>query len=73
VRHNAQLAFVELLPDDDRLTDGQRLVRFGPTWLFLYHRDGDTVRSELSLARSVSESGALLKWSERLRVSQTRH
>lgn len=38
----------------------------GPLWYFLFHRDRDLVRSELSLADSVSEDGALIGWRVRL-------
>lgn len=38
----------------------------GGTWFLLYNRVGDVVRCELSFARAVSDSGKLLRWSERL-------
>lgn len=36
------------------------------TWYLLYFRDGDMIRSELSLANGVTAEGNLLLWAERL-------
>ena len=64
VRRNSQLVLEGLLPEGDaELIDPAML---GPTWFLLYYRDGDIARSELSLAKAVSDAGALLEWSERL-------
>lgn len=38
----------------------------GGTWFLLYNRVEDVVRMEVSYARAVSGSGALLDWAERL-------
>jgi hypothetical protein len=66
VRRNGQLELEALLPPHERLPAGDDEVHFGPTWYLLYCRDGDVIRSELSLAKGVNETGALLEWSERL-------
>lgn len=42
------------------------LANLGGTWFLLYNRVGDVVRCELSFANAVTESGKLLRWSERL-------
>lgn len=53
-----------MLPEDDPgLVEP---INLGPTWFLLYYRSGDTIRSELSLAKGVSDTGTLLVWSERL-------
>ena len=36
------------------------------TWFLLYFRAGDVVRSELSYAKAVDQSGELIDWKERL-------
>lgn len=64
VRRNAQLVLEGFDLDDDH--GKEEPLNLGPTWFLLYNRDGDKVRSELSLASDVSEAGALLVWSERL-------
>lgn len=70
VTRNSQIAFLELLPDDDREKVYASLDAWGPTWFLLYYRDGDIVRSELSLARAISREGDLLEWSERLILTE---
>ena len=42
------------------------LRRIERTWFLLYFRDGNIVRSELSLARAVNHEGQLVNWAERL-------
>lgn len=65
VQQNRQLALVDLLPEDDPERVG--IVGQPPkTWFLLYHRAGDVIRSELSLADAVTEEGSLLVWHERL-------
>ncbi len=46
--------------------DHEEAAVAGPLWYFLFHRDRDLVRTELSLADSVSEDGALIGWRVRL-------
>lgn len=65
IRRNSQLVMSEMFPVNDAETLPET-AEIGPTWFLLYHRDGDKVRSELSLAMGVAKSGGLLKWSERL-------
>jgi hypothetical protein len=65
IRRNSQFVMAELLPETDAKTLPET-AEIGPTWFLLYHRDGDVVRNELSLAMGVTKSGRLLKWSERL-------
>ena len=64
VRVNTQieLQFREEATEDD----ADLVANLGGTWFLLYNRFRDIVRSELSFARSVSDSGKLLRWSERL-------
>lgn len=66
VRRNGQIELEALLPPEERLPETDDALDLGPTWYLLYYRDGDTVRSELSLAKGVDDSGALLEWQERL-------
>ena len=54
-----------MLPEDEQKQAEVPIVP-GRTWFMLYFRDGDEVRSELSLARAVNDSGALIDWAERL-------
>jgi hypothetical protein len=66
IQRNAQLLLEDVLPEDDQELLAERLGPIlGPTWFLLYRRDGDKVRSELSMAKGVTQAGALLKWSER--------
>jgi hypothetical protein len=37
-----------------------------PTWVLLVYADGDEIRSELSLARHMSEEGFIDEWLERI-------
>jgi hypothetical protein len=67
IRRNAQLLLEAVLPEDDEELLAEKLGPvLGPTWFLLYRREGDKVRSELSMAKGVTPSGTLLKWSERL-------
>lgn len=66
VRRNGQLEFLELLPAEERVLGAGEVVTLGPMWFLLFFRDGDTVRSELSCARGVSDTGSLIVWRERL-------
>jgi hypothetical protein len=67
VLRNMQLELLEESqpPHKSGANDGKP-VAFGPTWFLLYYRDKDIIRSELSLAVEVSNTGVLKKWSERL-------
>ncbi len=64
VLRNAQLT---LLFGDEEPADNDEAVNTSqPTWFLLYYREGDTIRSEFSLAGAVSEDGRKLEWLERL-------
>jgi hypothetical protein len=66
VERNAQLLLELVLPEDDDELLAEKLGPvLGPTWFLLYRRDGDKVRSELSMAKG-ARANALLEWSERL-------
>lgn len=68
VRRRTQYELDALLPPEERRPNVGDLVPLGPMWYLLFHREKgtDTVRSELSCAMGVSDTGALLEWSERL-------
>jgi hypothetical protein len=55
------------------LFDGMDRIRIAPaaglttlTWILLFYRDGDMIRSELSLPRAWDENGRPSAWAERL-------
>lgn len=58
----------ELALDEEGVTRARNdlVDNLGGTWFLLYFREGDVVRSELSYAMAVAESGRLLRWKERL-------
>jgi hypothetical protein len=63
VEQNAQISLLDLLLENERERLGEQLTQ---TWFLLFYRDGDIIRSELSLADGVTVDGTLLRWAERL-------
>ena len=60
------IQFELILQEDGDEMSQDVLSDFGGTWFLLYNRVEDIIRSELSFANAVDESGSLLKWRERL-------
>ena len=66
VRQKTQYEFDVLLPISERQQSELDTGEPSEMWYLLFRREGDTVRSELSRAKGITDSGALIEWSERL-------